>query len=118
MHSKLLFFSYYMCRQVKFQNLQILVTECIYTSHVRLIKRRLFPHTSLTTGLYDHRSVSTYKALLRVASLSVQTPGFDPTPLYVRFTVDKVERGQNYSPSNSVVPCQCYSTDAPYSSST
>jgi len=61
MHSKLLSFSYYMCRQVKVQNLQISITECIYTSHVRLIKRRLFPHTPLTTGLYDHRGVSTVR---------------------------------------------------------
>jgi len=32
-----------------------------------------------------------------VASFGVQTPGFDPRPLYVRFAVDKVVKGQLFT---------------------
>jgi len=65
MHSKPLSFSKLYVRHVKVQNLQILVTQCIYTSHVRLSKRGLFSRTSRTNGLYDHRSVSAVRQGLK-----------------------------------------------------
>jgi len=45
-----------------------------------------------------------------VAGLAPRKPGFDPRSFPVRFVVNKVALGQ-------VFPCQCHSTNAPYSSS-
>jgi hypothetical protein len=49
-----------------------------------------------------------------VAGLSRRRPGFDPSPVRVKFVVGKVALGKVCFPSTSVFPSQYYSTNVPY----
>jgi hypothetical protein len=50
-----------------------------------------------------------------VADLSPLTPGLDPMPVHIRFTVDEVSHGQFYIQVLNILLCQCRSTRIPHS---
>ena len=102
-----------------------------HTSHLRLTynshnRPRLIPYTHQPAGLYDGDTRCslrgrnwTFIHYLQangqlVVRLPLRSPAISAASVCVGFVVNRVSQGQVLSPSTSVFPCHCHSTNIPH----